>query len=98
MIGSYCRFSPVNSWEKFGTTHPPHDDQTHFHPWSPHGAAKVQSSWITPTHREAVFGRASAATAFELTRFSPVPADHRRQVPAMFGQFSRDHVHDQPPN
>lgn len=71
MIGSCGCFSQVNSWEMFGTTLPPHDEKTHFHPRSPHGAAKVQSSWITPNHREAVFGCASASAAFVLTRFSP---------------------------
>lgn len=48
-----CRFYQASSSDMFGATPPPQNEQTPFHPRSPHGAAKVYSYWITRTYREA---------------------------------------------
>ena len=37
----------------FGATPPPQNENTHFYPRSPYGAAKVYSYWMTKNYREA---------------------------------------------
>jgi GDPmannose 4,6-dehydratase len=50
--GVPCRFYQASSSEMFGSTPPPQDEQTPFHPRSPYGCAKVYGYWITVNYRE----------------------------------------------
>ncbi|MBU4480059.1 GDP-mannose 4,6-dehydratase [Patescibacteria group bacterium] len=47
------KFYQASTSEMFGSTPPPQNEQTQFHPRSPYGAAKVYSHWITVNYREA---------------------------------------------
>ena len=53
MIGLNCRFYQASSSEMFGSSSPPQDESTAFHPRSPYGAAKLYAYWITRNYREA---------------------------------------------
>ena len=48
-----ARFYQASSSEMFGATPPPQNENTHFYPRSPYGAAKVYSYWMTRNYREA---------------------------------------------
>lgn len=47
------RFYQASSSEMFGSTPPPQNENTPFHPRSPYGVAKVYSYWTTVNYREA---------------------------------------------
>jgi GDPmannose 4,6-dehydratase len=47
------RFYQASSSEMFGSTPPPQNETTPFHPRSPYGAAKVFGYWATVNYREA---------------------------------------------
>jgi len=47
------RFYQASSSEMFGSSPPPQDEQTPFHPRSPYAVAKVAAYWITVNYREA---------------------------------------------
>lgn len=47
-----ARFYQASSSEMFGSTVPPQDEMTLFHPRSPYGAAKLYSHWIATNYRE----------------------------------------------
>ena len=51
--GVDTRFYQASSSEMFGSTPPPQNEQTPFHPRSPYGAAKVYAYWATVNYREA---------------------------------------------
>lgn len=51
--GVDTRFYQASSSEMFGSTPPPQNEQTQFHPRSPYGAAKVYAYWATVNYREA---------------------------------------------
>lgn len=50
--GAQPRFYQASSSEMFGSTPPPHDESTPFHPRSPYAVAKVAAYWITVNYRE----------------------------------------------
>jgi GDPmannose 4,6-dehydratase len=51
--GIDCRFYQASTSEMFGSTPPPQNELTTFHPRSPYGAAKLYSHWVTINYREA---------------------------------------------
>jgi GDPmannose 4,6-dehydratase len=51
--GIDTRFYQASSSEMFGSTPPPQNETTPFHPRSPYGAAKVFGYWATVNYREA---------------------------------------------
>jgi GDPmannose 4,6-dehydratase len=51
--GVQTRFYQASSSEMFGSTPPPQNEQTPFHPRSPYGVAKVCAFWATVNYREA---------------------------------------------
>ena len=51
--GVSTRFYQASSSEMFGSTPPPQNEDTPFHPRSPYGCAKVYSYWATVNYREA---------------------------------------------
>lgn len=48
-----ARFYQASSSEMFGTSPPPQNEYTRFHPRSPYAVAKVYSFWMTANYREA---------------------------------------------
>jgi len=56
--GKQPRFYQASSSEMFGSTPPPQNEQTPFHPRSPYGVAKLFAHWITVNYRESydIFG------------------------------------------
>lgn len=53
VAGIKCRYYQASSSEMFGSSAPPQNEQTPFHPRSPYGAAKLYAYWATRTYREA---------------------------------------------
>ena len=51
--GVHTRFYQASSSEMFGSSPPPQNEQTPFHPRSPYGCAKVYAYWATVNYREA---------------------------------------------
>ena len=51
--GKQVRFYQAGSSEMFGSTQPPQNEETLFHPRSPYGVSKVAAYWHTVNHREA---------------------------------------------
>ena len=51
--GVRARFYQAGSSEMFGSSPPPQNEDTPFHPRSPYGVAKVFAHWITVNYREA---------------------------------------------
>jgi GDPmannose 4,6-dehydratase len=51
--GVSTRFYQASSSEMFGSTPPPQNESTRFHPRSPYGAAKLFGHWMTVNYREA---------------------------------------------
>ena len=56
--GIKTRFYQASSSEMFGSSPPPQNERTPFHPRSPYGAAKAYAYWMTVNYREAykIFG------------------------------------------
>src|SRR6478609_8531886 len=52
-LGIDCRFYQASSSEMFGSSPPPQNEDTPFHPRSPYGTAKVFAYWATVNYREA---------------------------------------------
>ena len=53
LSGIQTRYYQASTSELFGSTPPPQNEETTFHPRSPYGAAKLYSYWITRNYREA---------------------------------------------
>lgn len=51
--GLRCRFYQASTSEMFGSTPPPQNEESKFHPRSPYGASKLQAHWVTVNYREA---------------------------------------------
>jgi GDPmannose 4,6-dehydratase len=51
--GRPTRFYQASTSEMFGSTPPPQNESTPFHPRSPYGVAKLYAHWITVNYREA---------------------------------------------
>ena len=62
--GVDSRFYQASSSEMFGSTPPPQNEETPFHPRSPYGVAKVFSYWATVNYREAYGLHASNGILF----------------------------------
>ena len=58
------RFYQASSSEMFGSSPPPQDENTHFHPRSPYAVAKVFAFWSTINYREAYGIHASNGILF----------------------------------
>lgn len=58
------RFYQASSSEMFGSTPPPQDEATPFHPRSPYAVAKVAAFWITVNYRESYGLHASNGILF----------------------------------
>lgn len=53
LSGIETRYYQASSSELYGSTPPPQNEETPFHPRSPYAAAKMYSYWITKNYREA---------------------------------------------
>jgi GDPmannose 4,6-dehydratase len=62
--GVDARFYQASSSEMYGSTPPPQDEQTPFHPRSPYAVAKLQAFWITVNYRESYGMHASNGILF----------------------------------
>ncbi|HEV7825036.1 MAG TPA: GDP-mannose 4,6-dehydratase [Mycobacteriales bacterium] len=58
------RFYQASSSEMFGSTPPPQNEATPFHPRSPYGCAKVYSHWVGVNYREAYGMHVSSGILF----------------------------------
>jgi GDPmannose 4,6-dehydratase len=62
--GIETKFYQASSSELFGSTPPPQNEETPFHPRSPYGVAKIFSYWATVNYREAYEMHASNGILF----------------------------------
>jgi len=62
--GAPCRFYQASSSELYGSTPPPQNEQTPFHPRSPYSVAKLYGYWATVNYREAYGLHASNGILF----------------------------------
>jgi GDPmannose 4,6-dehydratase len=59
-----CRFYQASSSEMYGSTPPPQNEATPFHPRSPYSVAKVAAFWMTVNYRESYGMHASNGILF----------------------------------
>jgi GDPmannose 4,6-dehydratase len=62
--GIETRYYQASTSELYGSTPPPQDEQTPFHPRSPYGVAKMYSYWMTVNYRESYGLHASNGILF----------------------------------
>jgi len=62
--GVPARFYQASTSELYGSTPPPQNEQTPFHPRSPYGVAKIYAYWATVNYREAYGLHASNGILF----------------------------------
>ncbi len=62
--GVQTRYYQASTSELFGSTPPPHSEETPFHPRSPYGVAKIYSYWATVNYRESYGIHASNGILF----------------------------------
>ncbi|HEX6102557.1 MAG TPA: GDP-mannose 4,6-dehydratase [Alphaproteobacteria bacterium] len=63
-IGEKVRFYQASTSELYGSSPPPQNERTPFHPRSPYAAAKLYAYWITVNYREAYRYHASNGILF----------------------------------
>ena len=63
-IGGKVRFYQASTSELYGSSPPPQNERTPFHPRSPYAAAKLYAYWITVNYREAYGFHASNGILF----------------------------------
>jgi GDPmannose 4,6-dehydratase len=63
-IGEKVRFYQASTSELYGSSPPPQNERTPFHPRSPYAAAKLYAYWITVNYREAYGYHASNGILF----------------------------------
>ena len=63
-IGEKVRFFQASTSELYGSSPPPQNEHTPFHPRSPYAAAKLYAYWITVNYREAYGYHASNGICF----------------------------------
>jgi GDPmannose 4,6-dehydratase len=63
-IGKTVRFYQASTSELYGSSPPPQNERTPFHPRSPYAAAKLYAYWITVNYREAYGYHASNGILF----------------------------------
>ncbi len=63
-IGGKVRFYQASTSELYGSSPPPQNERTPFHPRSPYAAAKLYAYWITVNYREAYGYHASNGILF----------------------------------
>ena len=63
-IGERVRFYQASTSELYGSSPPPQNERTPFHPRSPYAAAKLYAYWITVNYREAYGYHASNGILF----------------------------------
>jgi GDPmannose 4,6-dehydratase len=63
-VGCNPRIYQASSSEMFGSEPPPQNENTHFHPRSPYGVAKVFAYWATVNYRESYQMHASNGILF----------------------------------
>jgi len=59
-----CRFYQASTSEMFGSSPPPQDENTPFHPRSPYAAAKLYSHWMVVNYRKGYGLHASSGILF----------------------------------
>lgn len=59
-----AKFYQASTSEMFGSTPPPHNEMSKFHPRSPYGCAKLAAHWMTINYREAYGMYACAGILF----------------------------------
>ncbi len=62
--GVKCRYYQASTSEMFGSTPPPQNEKSPFHPRSPYAAAKLMAYWCTVNYREAYGIHASNGILF----------------------------------
>lgn len=68
-FSSYTHFVQASTSELFGSSPPPQNEKTPFHPRSPYGAAKIAGFWSTVNYREG--GKLFAANSLSYNHESP---------------------------
>ena len=59
-----AKFYQASTSELYGSTPPPQNEETRFHPRSPYGASKIAAYWLTVNYREAYNMHASNGILF----------------------------------